>query len=886
MPLNNYTHLPLPLVTRGKLRRTGGGSESEAIKHNKTNRGQHSQALIGSAQRISASRKQSLADREEPKPHSLPAGIPLILETEPDIDLDFLRSAFDFEVIAEGEDGFILVASVDIDLTEFIAKAQAFANAEHGSGAAAKVYRLVEEGDDRKARLERILSERLLTAWPAISELTVLVVDISIACIGSARVPEVRDRRRAETDEEFELRLVRYREKLHDRAPQAKPPKMPVRRLEEPPHKYAEWLQGYRQQLRDWWAEFDHIMLEREGEIAEWVEAYGGSIIKQTNAPEFPDSFVVRASITFKGLRDIVYNHPHLFEVAEVDEIDVLEGNQPSSDRLVYPTLLDPHPDTPLVAIVDSGIQEDHPLLAPSVERALSISYVPGDVGVADMVSPSGHGTRVSGAALYRNGVMPGAYRLPFRVANIRVLDKNASLSENLVAQDYIGKAVGHLALLADVKIFNHSISSKTAFRKTHMSAWAASLDVISYEKDVLFVQAAGNLQINDPLRPSRSINRLLLDGSTYPAYLLTDGCRIANPGQSFQALTVGSISQSEWEVASRRSMGAKYQPSGFTSTGPGIWQSIKPDVVEIGGCLSIDGGAPPTAAPHHLSSVDLVRATITPGELKSQDAFGTSFAVPRVTGLLAEIQQLLPDEPALLYRALAANAARWPEWAENYGEPGHILRFLGYGVPSDERALGNTNHRVTLITNGVSEIGGSEAHIYRVPIPVELRKPSDDSFVRLDVTLSYAARPRRTRRNPRGYLSTWLDWKSSCMQESFNSFAARIVQELDGMAENDAGEQIGWMLRERAGWGQVAEARRSVGTLQKDWAFLHAHELPADLCIAIRGHKGWDKNSEDKAKYALAVSIESLGNELVVYSPIETAIHSLVEIPAVEVDS
>ena len=109
-------------------------------------------------------------------------------------------------------------------------------------------------------------------------------------------------------------------------------------------------------------------------------------------------------------------------------------------------------------------------------------------------------------------------------------------------------------------------------------------------------------------------------------------------------------------------------------------------------------------------------------------------------------------------------------------------------------------------------------------------------------------------------------------------------MQELDGQTESNAGGQIGWMLREQAGWGQIAEAKRSVGTLQKDWAVLHAYELPEDLCIAEKGHKGWDKNSEDKAKYTLAVTIESVGNAIELYSEIETAVQNVIEVQEIEV--
>lgn len=846
-----YNHLPLPLVRQGKPRRTGGGSTAATEANNKANRSQHSATLTSAGQRISEIHKRWLDERHEPENHPLPAGIPLILQTEPGIDLDFLRTAFKFEVIAESDEGFVLVASEDIDLTEFIGKAQAFANSERGSGAAAKVYGLVEDGDDRQARLRRLLSERLFLDWPTFQDADTVTVDLSIACAGTAPVPN-----------------------------------KPVRDDDEGDAHYTGRMERYHRNLSAWWSEFDELMMTREGELTALVASYGGTVLEQTNAPDFPDCFVMRASLPFQGLRDIVFNHPHLFEVTEPDDIVRLESEEDALDVATYPALEPPVDSAPVIGIVDSGIQEAHPLLAAAVDGTLSISFVPGDNGIADLVHPNGHGTRVAGAALYRGGILPGNFQLPFWVANIRVLDNAGNLSELLVPQDYVGKTVAHSAnSRKSVKVFNHSISSKSGFSKTHMSAWATSIDQVSYDYDVLFVQASGNLFLNEPSQNTRSVNHYLADGFGYPDYLLEDGCRIANPAQSFQALTVGAISPLSWVDGARRSMGGDHHPSGFTSTGPGIWGSIKPDVVEIGGCLSLDTGTPPTAAFHKLSSLDIVRATVTsPGKLKSQDARGTSIAAPRVSGLLAEIQRLLPDEPALLYRALVANAARWPEWAEESGNPENVIRFLGYGVPIEELALQNNDFRVTLITAGLTEIGGSEAHIYRIPIPPQLRQPSEDSLIRLDVTLSYAARPRRSRRNPRGYLSTWLDWKSCCKSESFDSFAARIVQELDGQTESNAGGQIDWMLREQAGWGRIPEAKRSVGTLQKDWAVIHAHELPEDLCIAVKGHKGWDKNSEDKAKYAMAVTIESVGDSISLYSAIESSIQTLVELP-VEVD-
>ena len=98
-----------------------------------------------------------------------------------------------------------------------------------------------------------------------------------------------------------------------------------------------------------------------------------------------------------------------------------------------------------------------------------------------------------------------------------------------------------------------------------------------------------------------------------------------------------------------------------------------------------------------------------------------------------------MPDEPALLYRALIVQSARWPAWAEGLmtqlrqtAEPlerqaliervSRVIRCLGYGLPDAIRATTNTDHRTTFVTNGQVSIRPLEAHIYQVPIAEELR--------------------------------------------------------------------------------------------------------------------------------------------------------------------
>ncbi len=884
---SRYIHLSMPLVTSGKPIIPGRPKNKETqTDKNRQDYAAHGQYLKGVAQRVSTDVKRRLKERPDGELHPIPEGTPLIVRTEPNSNLDFLRSSFDFEVVAESTDGIVLVASEDIDLTKFLEKADAFEKNQKQSGSAAKVYELVEEGEDRAVRLARILSEDLLRQWPIIDDGTEHVVDISVACNGTTKFPEKRAQEEDEDDEGFAKRVENYKIRVAALPAGTPVPKPPKRRVAETDQHYAIYMAKHEGRLRQWWEKFNALLIERETELSEWVQSYEGVVLEQHNATEFPDSFTLRARINGLGLRDIVLNHPQLFEVIEVEKVWSVTSPVSTDPASPYPTLQAPDEGAPLVMFIDSGIQEEHPLLNAAVRPDVSKSFLPGDASVSDDFLPNGHGTRVAGAALYRDGFAQGIYKSPFAIGNLRVLDAQCGVPDELSPQDYIKSVVDHsLALAPKPKIFNHSINTEEGYRQMYMSAWATAIDLASYKHDIIFVQSAGNLVLNDPNLADRDVNYHLSRRRKYPEYLLRQECRLGSPAQSFQALTVGSISPGDWVYGDHRNMAPHLCPSPFTTSGHGIWDSVKPDVVEVGGDYAIDSGSAPRAKPHLQSSVELIRTTFQPGRLTQQDGFGTSFAAPRVTGMLAEIQKQLPGEPALLYRALVATSARWPAWAEKEDQnKSDVLRLIGFGLPDEERALYSSDSRVTLITQGFKEIGGTEAHVYRVPIPDELRAPSDNSRIRIDVALSYAALPKRTRRNPRGYLSTWADWKSSCKSESYESFAARVIEELSGTAARDSSDQINWMLREQDQWGVIQGVNRSVGTLQKDWAILQAHEFPQDFCISVQGHKGWDLNSDEKAKYSLAITIESLGAELELYTPIRTALEALIEVPATEI--
>lgn len=74
--------------------------------------------------------------------------------------------------------------------------------------------------------------------------------------------------------------------------------------------------------------------------------------------------------------------------------------------------------------------------------------------------------------------------------------------------------------------------------------------------------------------------------------YLLSDSARVATPAQSLQALAVGSLALGSFDDDDWKSIAAYGLPSCFSRTGLGIWDTVKPDVVEFGGdlCVRKDG--------------------------------------------------------------------------------------------------------------------------------------------------------------------------------------------------------------------------------------------------------------------------------------------------------
>lgn len=776
--------------------------------------------------------------RKEQGLPDIPESIPLFLQVDPKIfNPDSLRS-FGIEVISEENDGFLIGASADLNLSTLKDKIQKFLSEEGKfKDTASQLWDIVT---GKQWRIDHILSKSLLKKWDEIENSEIFILDIAIACY--VHIPAYPNRANEEEISE---------------------------------EKFLEKVQKWEEKKIEAEIKWDEISFERQQQFESFISVHQGKLI--SSYVDSTDSFSCRIELNGAGLKDLVLNYPFLFEVEEYDNLKQSISINEEFSKPQKLEIFEPDYDDPSVCIIDSGIQQDHILLEKAIDKNHSISFVKGEENIfGDQVAGGGHGTRVAGAVLYPNlPITTNNVKLNRWVQNVRVLDGNNMMQSNLYPPDLMLEIAQHYYDNFNTRIFNMSITSRKGHITTRMSKWAESIDRQIWERDILFVIPTGNLK-------KVQIENYINNGVHYADYLLNKKSRLSNPSQSLFSLSVGSICNGEYEDDDLKSIGEIDFPSAFSRTGLGIWDSIKPELVEYGGDYVLEkSGVNRLTSQKKETSLHLVRSTLDAGPATSVDGIGTSFSAPKVSAILAELNRLFPEETTLLHKALIIQSARWPEKVFKNKARLNFLKLFGYGLPNLDRATTNTDYRVTLV-NSLS-ISPKEADIYEVKLPESIRRIGDSFDILIEVTLTFKAKPRRTRVGFRSYLSGWVDWHSSRLGESTEAFEKRLIAgDYNGETEEDDINQdnISWTIQSRTNSG-IHDVKLNNSSVQKDWVVLKSNRLSENFCIGVVGHTGWDKDLKSLMPYSLVVSFEAINKDIEIYNDIrvENAIKVRVEV-------
>jgi Subtilase family len=239
------------------------------------------------------------------------------------------------------------------------------------------------------------------------------------------------------------------------------------------------------------------------------------------------------------------------------------------------------------VGVIDSGITSGHPLIEASVRGSFG---VPNTLGDAD---EKGHGTPVSGIVVYgdiRARIEAREMQAQFGLASAKVVNAQGRFPDEQLVPQQMETAIRRLHGEFGCRVINISLGDRLRPAGVKASAWAATLDGLARELDIVIVVSAGNTP--------RALLDEFGDGvvEAYPNYLLSANNRILEPASALNVLTVGSIAhangigEEDAQYVGVRPIAEFGQPSPFTRTGPGVAKVIKPDLVDFGGTAVFDG--------------------------------------------------------------------------------------------------------------------------------------------------------------------------------------------------------------------------------------------------------------------------------------------------------
>lgn len=197
------------------------------------------------------------------------------------------------------------------------------------------------------------------------------------------------------------------------------------------------------------------------------------------------------------------------------------------------------------------------------------------------------------------------------------------------------------------IKIWNLSLGSKVNIREDSFSDFAMVLDELQEKYNIIICKSAGN-------------------------YNGEGNNKICNGADSVLSLVVGSIANKK----SFSDIADINTTSPFSRIGRAPASIIKPDLVHYGGNCGAD-----------YKNATGVKTLDNFGN--QRDVGGTSFSTPRVTGIIASIQQKLNTDviDPILLKALIIHSATIPVEMNTF-EDEDIIEQVGFGLPANTNEI------------------------------------------------------------------------------------------------------------------------------------------------------------------------------------------------------
>lgn len=364
------------------------------------------------------------------------------------------------------------------------------------------------------------------------------------------------------------------------------------------------------------------------------------------------------------------------------------------------------------VAVVDGGIS-NHPLLR-------DIVYATEDCIEDTSKEDLAHGTFVAGRTTFGHDIEHQVRTLRRVTAATRILDVKVLKKEGFTTSDKeIRDAVLRVVTnpdYRDVKVFNLSLNDEAdaSLISGTKSFFTRELDSIAYKYKVCIIVTSGNQQ-----------TYALRD---YPDCLSEHSSLITSPGDIVNGLSVGALA----DAHSTRTMAQTNEPSPFSRVG--LRGHKKPDVVHFGGNCDKYGNS---------GGVGVKSLSTNPTRIS--EGVGTSYAAPLVSGIVAQIYAYLKSvgrESMDLTKALLLHSASYQLPIGSSINPDDLNRFVGFGIPSFEKALNCAQSSATFFFTGTiqndEEDGEKKEYKHKIKFIVPPELAARGKAVRIRGTLVF----------------------------------------------------------------------------------------------------------------------------------------------------
>ena len=566
-------------------------------------------------------------------------------------------------------------------------------------------------------------------------------------------------------------------------------------------------------------------------------------------------------------------------------------GEQPewADDLVARLTVPAEHRDVPYVCLLDTGVNNGHPLLRYFVSDADQHSVEP----VWGIDDADGHGTGMAGIAVLGNlaDVLSAQHpvSISHRLESVKLIPHDGYYGGDAQHHGYLtAEAVGRPAVTAPhrKRVFSMAITAKDNRDRGRPSAWSAALDRLAYDVDEqgetprLFVVSAGN--IKDP-------NAWM----EYPDSNSSDA--IHDPAQAWNVLTVGAMTQlvriTEPDTEHYTPIAEEGGLSPFSTTSQ-TWQPhwpLKPDVVFEGGNAAKDGlGAA------WMTSLSLLTTHAHPNERLFTSANATSAASALCARMAAQLMARYPELWPETVRGLIVHSAQWTDAMKRMFLPARgvpskaqmtqLVRHCGFGEPNVERALWSANNSLTMICEEslrpFKREDGKEPklrdmNLHRLPWPLDELEALGETLVEMRVTLSYFIEPNPSARGVTSryrYESHGLRFDVKRPLESEDDFRARInaAARDDEARITKSDNDPSWV---------IGKKNRHKGSMHSDIWKGSAADLASRGAIAVYPSLGWWKTRpvleryDQRVRYSLIVSISAPGVDIDLYTPVASQI-------------